>query len=292
MNVYNHNKNGRQMLNRQIIQLNSELMQGDVYWMRIVSSDRETLLTTNTKHSFYELHYMIKGDIQFQIDSKLLFQVPEGGFLLIPPGRYHRITDYRPPCLKLVVGFSLKALTPELSALLPLFQQLQVFQHIEEIDLLVRLIRINSYERSSYSAKIISNLLQSLFLVLCRQLDQTLEKNGENLKFDRYENYITLIEEYIKTHGCAQLNVSRLSEYLGISSRHLQRICKLTVNKTPYEIIRSAKLEQIKTLIASADLKISDLAEAVGFSDEYALNRFFKNNEGYSIGKYKKYIKM
>lgn len=53
-------------------------------------------------------------------------------------------------------------------------------------------------------------------------------------------------------------------------------------------IIGEEKLKYIKDLIGTSALSFTEIAELCGFSNEYALNRFFKYAEGYTLGQYRK----
>lgn len=46
----------------------------------------------------------------------------------------------------------------------------------------------------------------------------------------------------------------------------------------------------IKELIGNSGLSFTEIAAVTDFSSEYALNRFFKYNEGYTLGQYRRLV--
>ena len=57
------------------------------------------------------------------------------------------------------------------------------------------------------------------------------------------------------------------------------------------QLVDDVRLKRIRMLLETTDLSLSDIADRVGYSSEFSLNRFFKNAEGMSAGRYRQSIR-
>ena len=100
------------------------------------------------------------------------------------------------------------------------------------------------------------------------------------------------INKYIANYIRDGITVEDVAVSMSLSSRQLNRICHKHAGKSLNKLINDEKLKFIKELIATTTLSFADIAHVAGFSSEYALNRFFKYAEGYTLGQYKKLAKL
>ncbi|MFN6945474.1 MAG: ATP-binding protein [Cytophagaceae bacterium] len=76
------------------------------------------------------------------------------------------------------------------------------------------------------------------------------------------------------------LNVSLLSDELGVGRNRLQRELKLAVGISPVEFIRSIRLNEAKKMLCSFKYSISEVAYKVGFNNLSYFSRSFKTEFG------------
>ena len=74
-------------------------------WMRLIKGPLESLLTTCTKHTVYEIEYALRGSLTLQVDDAQVC-IDEGQFLVIPPETSHQIIESKGGGIKFIVGFS------------------------------------------------------------------------------------------------------------------------------------------------------------------------------------------
>lgn len=72
--------------------------------------------------------------------------------------------------------------------------------------------------------------------------------------------------------------ISKTAEYLGISTRHLQRIFNNNIGVSPKEYIRTKRLLRAKTLLTDTKLPIADVSFLSGFDSVSRFNASFKEN--------------
>ena len=76
-------------------------------------------------------------------------------------------------------------------------------------------------------------------------------------------------------HGIG-IRVSDVAKKFGISERHLCRLFDTVRGYSLRDAINLEKLKRIEDLIVSTSLSLSEISALCGFSDEYAMNKFFR----------------
>lgn len=85
-------------------------------------------------------------------------------------------------------------------------------------------------------------------------------------------DFMQLVWKYFQTEH----NINFYAEKLCISTKHLSRIVKEMVNKTPHEIICDEILSYAMTLLEDDKIPVGQIAETLHFSDQAAFCKFFK----------------
>ncbi|WP_245313718.1 helix-turn-helix domain-containing protein [Bradyrhizobium elkanii] len=88
------------------------------------------------------------------------------------------------------------------------------------------------------------------------------------------------IRDFVGTDLCRDMTVSDLAAVTGLSQFHFIRAFKEAVGLSPYQYILSERVRRAKELLSMHSLSISEVALAVGFSDNVQLNRVFRRFVG------------
>ena len=131
-------------------------------------------------------------------------------------------------------------------------------------------------------------MLQLLFHALMLLIRRRLIEIDEKLVFGSvnahgYNRYRTLVEEHFREHW----QVTEYTNRLGLTARHLNRICHIVENKSAIEIINGRLLLEAKRQLIYTTLPIASLAFELGFRDPAYFSRFFKKNTGLTPGTYR-----
>lgn len=281
-----------QPINRQIIKIDDTYMKLSVYWIFLRTGKSEILLSERNKHSFYELQFMIDGHICQMTErdgQELLYTIGDGEFMIMPPMHYHQALDSSEEGARFSVAFQIECKDPFIQAALDQCRQIKVFKAPEISRTYVSLMLETSRKESPWASREVSNLLQCLLLRLFTVMLPTDELTVErNIKPVRSASMMAEIQKYITDHISDGITVEDVAAHLGRSARHLNRICHSYTDKTLNQLIGEEKLKYIKELIGTSELSFAEIADMAGFSSEYALNRFFKYAEGYTLGQYRK----
>ena len=99
---------------------------------------------------------------------------------------------------------------------------------------------------------------------------------------------IDQIEQFVETHISEEIDVERLCREFHISRTRLYDLTRQYINGGIASFIRQKRLEKAKILLKTTDMSISEISDAVGFSDYNYFLRVFKKEYGVPCGKIRK----
>jgi AraC-like DNA-binding protein len=86
------------------------------------------------------------------------------------------------------------------------------------------------------------------------------------------------------------INLSSISEQIGISTSRLNEIFKTYTAMTPYQYYIHIKIHKAEGLLEQDDSSVKEVAYRLGFEDQYYFSRLFKNKTGIAPSKWKKFL--
>lgn len=95
--------------------------------------------------------------------------------------------------------------------------------------------------------------------------------------------------DYIElNYSDQQLNNTRLAVVAGISEVYLRKLFSNLFGITPAKYVTDVRIEKAKSMLISGIMSVSEVAEAVGFSNIYHFSKTFKRVTGYTPTEYTK----
>lgn len=129
---------------------------------------------------------------------------------------------------------------------------------------------------------IIKNRLQNVFLEIYDKIQRNISRRqsggSNNRQQELFRRFISLVHD----HCYAQREVAFYADKLCITTRYLSTVIRNVASKTPKEIIDRMVLLEIKVLLQSTDLSVSEIADRMRFPDQSYLGRYFKKHTGLS----------
>jgi AraC family transcriptional regulator, transcriptional activator of pobA len=123
----------------------------------------------------------------------------------------------------------------------------------------------------------ILSLVNVLYITLSRQyISQTL-KESRNLN---YLSRIQGLESLIDEHFRKTKSPKEYAQMMNMSEKHLNRICKISLNKTLSEIIMDRVILESKRMLVYSKSNISEIANELGYTDNSYFSRLFKKKTG------------
>jgi transcriptional regulator GlxA family with amidase domain len=83
------------------------------------------------------------------------------------------------------------------------------------------------------------------------------------------------LQAWIAEHLDGDLSVPALAERVFMSARHFARVFKQEVGSTPGSYVEAMRVERVRTLLATTDLQLAEIAQRCGFGTVETLRRTF-----------------
>lgn len=283
-----------QWLNKHLFQFSNEFVSVRTYWVIYEDSQVDSILTRYNRHTFFELQFVLEGSIEQFVEDKTgqryTFEINRNEFVIVVPGRYHQITKTDENLKKFKLAFDCEAKTPYVKELLERLDIPCKFSASEQARVYVDLMLKTVFSAAPWTSRMMTNQLECLVMELLGAVYQEYQKSAPDpkLKVNKSQQLLREVQDYIASHIEGGLKVEDISKGIGISSRHINRLCTKHLGKSLKDLIAEEKLRYIKALIETTSLSFCEMADFLGFSSEYSLNRFFKAYEGYTLSQYKK----
>lgn len=115
------------------------------------------------------------------------------------------------------------------------------------------------------------------------------ELSAQIAERDKERSVIEDIAEYIEQHPHEEITLQDISERFFLSREYISRKFKQETNGNLSDFIAEVRIKRAKELLANGQLKISQVAELVGFQDEKYFSRVFKKRTNCSPNDYRKH---
>ncbi|WP_339287317.1 AraC family transcriptional regulator [Paenibacillus sp. FSL E2-0201] len=118
-------------------------------------------------------------------------------------------------------------------------------------------------------------LLQQLIIAIAQNTQKQSQNYSTSLKVEKIINYM-----HQKLNH--KVSLSELSELVQLSPAYLSRAFKEITGYSIIEFFNKMKIDKAKELILEGDMKIKEVAQTLGFTDEFYFSRIFKRMTGIS----------
>lgn len=252
------------------------------------------------KHHFYEIVYQLTGSSNHIINN-IEVHLNEGNLCIIPPGSFHAVGVFDDSIIVNIIirPYSIDVL---LSDLLPqdnmfstLFTQTGIinsninFIYIpisEDLYLqnLIENIVIEDIEKQKHSTSVKKMLIMQCFCHILRHYEEISQISENSNKFP---SEVRSICQYLHINY-KTADLTSVAKEFGYSSTYLSKLLHSSTGQTFSDIVSKEKLTCACKLLVTTDMKISDIAEAVGYASPEYFNKAFKKSIGVSPSIYRK----
>lgn len=94
-------------------------------------------------------------------------------------------------------------------------------------------------------------------------------------------------QSYIAEHYAQQLSLQDVADHCYVSQWHLSKLLNRQLGQTFYGLLNAVRVEHAKQLMDDPALRISEIAERVGYADTAHFSKVFKKQEGVSAGEWR-----
>ncbi|MEV5026896.1 AraC family transcriptional regulator [Paenibacillus sp. LPE1-1-1.1] len=259
----------------------------------------ESIMSPYHDHDFLECVYIAEGTGYHHIGDQV-HKVNKGQVFFIPIGISHvfrplSVSKKSSPLSVLNCVFS-PLLLHKLSAFASDYRIVQLMNDMEnghcayyscmdtndEFEKLFRAMH-REYELPRTGS---SDYLHSLLLQLLVTLQRSME-HGSPAQAAPQTAFHMLLND-LEQHYDQELTLAKLAEASGWSERHLQRLFLQHTKQSFYRYLQNVRIQKSQELLRGSSLKISAIAEMVGYKDIHSFNALFKRCTGMTPSVYRK----
>lgn len=91
-------------------------------------------------------------------------------------------------------------------------------------------------------------------------------------------------QAYITEHYDQRLSLQEVADHCYVSQWYLSKLLHKHLGTPFYDLLNSVRVQKAKELLEDPSLRISEIAEQVGYADTAHFSRVFKKSEGISAG--------
>ncbi len=122
----------------------------------------------------------------------------------------------------------------------------------------------------------------------CQWMDRTVAEAAAEIDQGAYSSSaISQAFLYIKRHYAEELSLSDVAKYVHLTPAYFSSLFKKQTGENFNRYLIRVRIEQAKELLMTTDMKISDIAHAVGYPNASYFIRVFKKQEGTSPMEFK-----
>lgn len=90
--------------------------------------------------------------------------------------------------------------------------------------------------------------------------------------------YVKHAVEYISHHYDQKIKINELADYIGVNRSYLTSSFKKALGCSPQEYLVNLRMEKARSMLKKTDLPINAVANAVGYTDQLAFSKIFKQH--------------
>jgi AraC-like DNA-binding protein len=250
------------------------------------------------QNSYFELIYILSGSGKHYINNSVL-NYDEGHMFLVTPQDTHRFgidtpTEFfflRFNDVYLKNNAMLKNNIQQLKSVLNNANNRPgcILRNEADRALAISAIKGLIHEQATKDTcweKITYQLVNTIIVLAARNIRKNLSEDLRTEREDKVNDILQYIQANIyKPEDIKAESVSRL---FGISLSYLGRYFKKQTGKTMQEYITHYKMKLVENRLQHSSMRISEIVDELGFSDESHLNKFFRKQRGVSPSEFRK----
>ncbi len=176
-------------------------------WCRMIYSEYDRFLQDPHKHSFFEFHYMMAGELDFRIGDRE-FCVHSGEFIVVPPNVDHSTFFVAPSSEKFVFSFNVKAKCNFVEQALQKLQELTVYSAGVHFQPMIRMMMDYSFVYSDITKEVVSRMAECILIELFNLVSPAGNGDLENLAVFESDIRVSEINKFIEKNITDNISVS------------------------------------------------------------------------------------
>lgn len=264
----------------------------DLYVYDIADIRNLTSINQSTRNNFFCMFLLKTGELHANLNLKPI-KITPGKLCVINPSTVTETTFISNDCELRGLVFTPDFLTKTgvifnhqeiLEMFVPNAENVLTIQP-DEADLLCMLLQRLKQLNIQNSTHLFSHeITYHTFITLSYEVSNIYRKNKafQRPKITRKEHLVIQFLQALQLHFRNERSVQFYADLLFITRKHLTKIVKELIGRTPCEIIDGAVIFEAKLLLSNPALNISDVAQNLQFTDQSVFGKYFKKHFGIS----------
>ncbi len=254
-------------------------------------------------HDFFEITYLIKGCCRFLFEGESA-TLNEGDICIVSPMSAHSL-PMEPGCLSVSVVVrksTFDSVFGNLLAkedLLSLFFRNSLYESRRANYILLNTgndrMTFNAMQELVYETNLEDNKANSCAVSLLNLYLARAMRAANAVTLRHYEGYterdfsFTLVLQYIQ-QNYQTVTLSSLAKTFHFSEAYLSKLIRKQMNQSFTDVLRTLKMNHAMEYLTNTTMKISEIAEAVGYDSVDHFSRTFRKTYGTTPQEYKKHL--
>lgn len=255
-------------------------------WGGLAAGNRKGWTTSRHSNTCYELHIILEGHCDLAFDADIHTMTP-GQAVFIAPNVFHAPSNVSEAFCRFSLSFSVDP------SLLPSLRTVNVegYRFFEPgsrtVSLCAEILR--ELDGDDFLNREITSALFSQLMILC--LRAVREEEGEipvQRKALTQEDEIERIDNFFAMYPPERQTRQELAEYLHCSQRQLIRKMQALYGVSFRQKLIASRMDMARYLLRSTDRSVNEISTTVGYADNAAFFRAFRQHTGMTPAQYRK----
>lgn len=176
---------------------------------------------------------------------------------------------------------------------MPFLDGLKLIKQIREWELPSRTIIISGFDEFSYAQEAIAYGVSAyllkpvkkdkLYQVINKAIQELTKDNAhrkQSLNSSSYGHDVGFVTRYLEEHYAEDIDLNKAASLVFMNPAYFSSLFKKMTGVSFIHYLQKIRVEESKKLLTNHQLKIYEVAEKAGFSDEKYFFRVFKNTTG------------
>lgn len=258
--------------------------------------------STGGAHDSFEMVYVKSGTGVFEF-AKSHIDVGPNDLVVIRPHTPHRfVSDDRNICDLVLVYFSFAdnfGITVESQSAKEFLGYIskgdgepaisvKVRQKNDIITCMNRIIEEQQDSGEDLSAEMQRLLMQELFILVSRVLKTEYQNSISRSGGQKVKELIRISESYIRNNFERELDLTTIASKVFLSPSYFIRVFREETGMSPINYLLKVRIDNAKEMLQTTNMKVRDIATAVGFSNQQRFNEMFRKFTGMTPLEYRR----
>jgi AraC-like DNA-binding protein len=118
--------------------------------------------------------------------------------------------------------------------------------------------------------------------VVCELFNLATVLTPEHYSLLRPEGLSKQITEFMSSNLHKGLTLKLLAQFLGYSEKYCSDLFQSTMGESFFGYLKRRRTDTAASLLTNTDKSVAEIADALGFSDQFSFSHFFKRSTGQS----------